>query len=102
MTQTAYDIKYKVSPYFEHQPVNAAYLFGSFSRGEEKKDSDVDIIVVLDKSQHVGLFKLSQMNIDLENILKRRVYLVSDGSLKSYVTTDVDKDKILIYERTRS
>ncbi len=99
MTQAAYNIKYKVSPYFDHQPINAAYLFGSFSRGEEKADSDIDIIVVLDKTQHVGLFKLSQMNIDLEKILNRKVDLISDGSLKSYVATEADKDKILIYER---
>lgn len=63
MTQAAYNIKYKVSPYFDHQPINAAYLFGSFSHGEEKADSDIDIIVVLDKTQHVGLLSQWQQRL---------------------------------------
>lgn len=37
--------------YFSTQPVLKAWLFGSFSRGEETQDSDVDIIVSLDKKQ---------------------------------------------------
>lgn len=41
--------------YFSTQPVLKAWLFGSFSRGEETQDSDVDIIVSLDKSKPIGL-----------------------------------------------
>ena len=41
--------------YFSTQPVLKAWLFGSFSRGEETQDSDVDIIVALDKSKPIGL-----------------------------------------------
>ena len=41
--------------YFSTQPVLKAWLFGSFSRGEETPDSDVDIIVSLDKSKPIGL-----------------------------------------------
>ena len=40
--------------YFSTQPVLKAWLFGSFSRGEETQDSDVDIIVALDKSKPIG------------------------------------------------
>ena len=39
--------------YFSTQPVLKAWLFGSFSRGEETQDSDVDIIVSLDKSKPI-------------------------------------------------
>ena len=41
--------------YFKTQPVLKAWLFGSYSRGEQTKDSDVDIIVLLDKSNPIGL-----------------------------------------------
>ena len=51
--------------YFATQPVLKAWLFGSFSRGEESADSDVDIIVSLDRSQPVGL-KFFGMWSDLE------------------------------------
>lgn len=41
--------------YFSVQPVIKAYLFGSYSREEAVTDSDVDILVDLDYSKHIGL-----------------------------------------------
>ena len=58
--------------YFSTQPVLKAWLFGSFSRGEETQDSDVDIIVSLDKSKPIGL-KFFGMWSDLEELLGRKV-----------------------------
>ena len=66
--------------YFSTQPVLKAWLFGSFSRGEETQDSDVDIIVSLDKSKPIGL-KFFGMWSDLEELLGRKVDLVSEGTL---------------------
>ena len=48
-------IKDTVSGYFKSQPVLKAWLFGSFSREEQTPDSDVDIMVLLDKSHPIGL-----------------------------------------------
>ena len=75
-----------------------AWLFGSFSRGEESADSDVDIIVSLDRSQPVGL-KFFGMWSDLEELLGRKVDLVSEGTLLPFAKESADRDKILIYER---
>ena len=44
-----------IADYFKTQPVLKAWLFGSFARGEETPTSDVDILVVLDHSQPIGL-----------------------------------------------
>lgn len=44
-----------VADYFKAQPVLKAWLFGSFSRNEQTPESDVDIIVQLDKSHPIGL-----------------------------------------------
>ena len=44
-----------MAEYFKTQPVLKAWLFGSFARGEQTQDSDIDILVVLDHSQPVGL-----------------------------------------------
>ena len=43
-----------IAEYFKTQPVLKAWLFGSFSRGEEREDSDVDLLILPDKSQHTG------------------------------------------------
>ena len=84
--------------YFSTQPVLKAWLFGSFSRGEETKDSDVDIMVSLDKSKPIGL-KFFGMWSDLEELLGRKVDLVSEGTLLPFAQESVERDKILVYER---
>lgn len=89
----------QLNQYFSHQPVLKAWLFGSFSRGEETEKSDVDIIVALDKSNPIGL-KFSGMWSDLEELLNRKVDLVSEGTLMPFARESADKDKILIYERS--
>ena len=87
----------QIAHYFETQPVLNAWLFGSYSRGEQRDDSDVDILIVPD--QGVGLFKLSGMHLDLQEILKVRVDLITEKGLLPFARESADRDKILIYER---
>lgn len=87
-----------IADYFKTQPVLKAWIFGSFSRGEQTPDSDIDILVVLDESQHVGM-KFFGMYEDLKALLGRNVDLVTDRSLAPFARKSVDRDKILIYER---
>ena len=87
-----------IAEYFKTQPVLKAWLFGSFSRNEQKPDSDVDIIVLLDKSRPIGLKFFGMWN-DLEELLGRKVDLVSEGTLLPFAQESAEKDKILIYER---
>lgn len=88
-----------IADYFKNQPVTKAWLFGSYSRGEERPDSDVDIIVVLDKNAKAGLFKLSGMLLDLQDLLKKRIDIVADKGLLPFARESADHNKILIYER---
>ncbi|MDY6248732.1 MAG: nucleotidyltransferase family protein [Prevotella sp.] len=92
MTQT-------IADYFKTQPVLKAWLFGSFARGEQTADSDVDILVTLDHSQPVGL-EFFGMYEDLKELLGRNVDLVTDRSLASFARKSVERDRRLIYERT--
>ena len=87
-----------IAEYFKTQPVLKAWLFGSYSRGEETDVSDIDILIVLDDSQHVGL-KFFGMYEDLKELLGRNIDLVTDRSLASFARESVYRDKILIYER---
>lgn len=88
----------QIAEYFKTQPVVKAWLFGSFARGEQREDSDVDILVVLDHSQPVGL-RFFGMYEDLKELLGRNVDLVVDRTLASFARESVNRDKILIYER---
>ena len=90
----------KIAEYFKTQPVVKEWLFGSYARGEQRADSDVDILVNYDRSQRIGLFKISAMHLDLEKILGKEVDLVEENMLFPWVASSVNHDKKLIYERT--
>ena len=85
--------------YFNTQPVSKAWLFGSYSRGEEKEGSDVDILVSFDKDAKISLFKYASIICQLEELLQCKVDLVEDGTLLPFAQQSVNEDKILIYER---
>lgn len=88
----------QIEDYFIDKPVVNAFLFGSYSRAEANEDSDVDILVNLDYSQPIGL-QFIQMKIDLEQILNRKVDLLSNESLNKDLKEHIKPDKTLIYER---
>ena len=89
-----------IAEYFKTQPVLKAWIFGSFARGEETSDSDIDILFVPDKSQHFSLFTLGGMYEDLKDLLGCEVDLITVGGLLPFARESADRDKILIYERT--
>lgn len=86
----------KITNYFSNRPVLKAWLFGSYSRGEETSRSDIDILVQFEPI--VDLFDHVEMQLELQDILGKDVDLVSDGTFYPWVANAVEKDKILIYE----
>jgi predicted nucleotidyltransferase len=93
------DIIRYIQSYFLKAPVEKAWLFGSFSRMEENADSDIDILVNLDRSVPLGLLDLARMTNSLERLLKRKVDLVEESSVKPFASENINKDKVLVYER---
>ena len=89
----------KIAEYFKTQPVNRAWLFGSFARGEETADSDIDILVEYDENARISLLTISHMMGELERSTGRRVDLIEDGCLLPFAVESANRDKRLIYER---
>ena len=89
----------QIADYFKTQPVLKAWLFGSYSRGEQHEGSDIDILIIPDKSQHFSLFTLSGMYEDLKDLLGCEVDLITEGGLMPFARESAERDKILIYER---
>ncbi len=87
-----------IKDYFRSQPVDKAWVFGSFSRGEEQADSDVDIMISLIPGTRLGL-KFFAMNLELEQLLKRPVDLVIEGDLLPFAENTANRDKVLVYAR---
>lgn len=89
-----------IADYFRTQPVLKAWLFGSFARGEETPESDVDILVQFDHGQPIGLLRYARMWREIEELVGRKVDLVEDGTLMPFAVESANRDKQLIYERT--
>ena len=88
-----------IQQYLVSTPVEKAWLFGSFSRREERPDSDIDILVSFGENTKMGLLTFSSMSIDLERLTGRPVDLIVDKALKPFAADNVNHDKKLIYER---
>jgi predicted nucleotidyltransferase len=56
-------------------------LFGSFARGDQRRSSDIDLLVEF-KSGHKDLFNFIRLKFHLEKLLKRNVDLVMRSALK--------------------
>ena len=90
----------QIAEYFKTQPVLKAWLFGSFARGEQTADSDVDILVRFDRATApIGLFAYTRMHRELEERLGRKVDLVEEGTLRPAAQQTANRDIKIIYER---
>ena len=92
-------IQQTIADYFKTQPVRKAWLFGSFARGEETPDSDIDILVEYDENARISLLTISHMMGDLEKSTGRRIDLIENGCLLPFAVESANRDKKLIYER---
>ena len=84
-----------IKDFFSKQPVLKAYLFGSYVRGDETENSDLDLLVELDYTQPIGL-EFIQMQLDLQQLLSKKVDLVSARGLSKYIKPILDREKKLI------
>lgn len=89
----------QIQEYLATQPIERAYLFGSCSRGEEKPNSDVDLLVTYTDSDSLSLMDISRMMVNLGKHIHRRVDMVEDSCLMPFARKSVERDKILLYER---
>ena len=69
-------------------------LFGSAARGDDNKDSDVDILVDFDAP--IGFFDFIRLEKFLSEILGKKVDLVSKEALKPFIRNDVLKELIYV------
>jgi len=56
-------------------------ILGSFVRGEQKKRSDLDILVEFDEENIPSLLKLIEMERYLQRLLRKKVALVMKSSI---------------------
>ena len=83
------------------QPVLRAWLFGSWSRQEERFDSDIDLLVDFDRNEkEISLLDHARYMLDIEDATGKKVDYVENGCLLPFAEKTANNDKYLIYERS--
>ena len=90
----------KLQGFFPAYPVEKAWIFGSYARGEDTRISDLDVLVRFDKNATITLIDYAKIMNNLSDLLHKKVDLVQEGTLYKFAQESVEKDKILVYERT--
>lgn len=89
-----------VSRVLAQYDVSETYLFGSFARGEQTPDSDIDLRLVCGNTMTFGtLYELSH---ELEKELGRKVDIVTNPPehMRPPFRKSIEQDEVRIYEAT--
>ncbi len=73
-------------------------IFGSFVCGEQKKRSDIDILVEFDQRNIPGLLKFIKMERYLEKLLRKKLDLVRKGGIRPELRKIILKE-VVYYRR---
>ena len=91
------ELKEKISPILRAYGIKKASVFGSVSRGDDRPDSDVDLLVELGP-RIMGLIEYIGLKHKLEDILGKDVDLVSEGSINRHLEPYIRPELKTIYE----
>ena len=64
-------------------------LFGSTLKGTARSDSDLDLLVEFEPGARAGYLKLAAMELELGEVIGRKVDLRTPGELSRYFRDDV-------------
>lgn len=95
MSDQVFKLKQKIIPILQKNGVVSSSIFGSYARGDEKPDSDIDLLVEM--PSNASLIELSGLKQDLEEVLSKRVDVVTQGAINSRLKPFIEKDLINIY-----
>jgi len=77
--------------------ISKAWIFGSFARGEDRQDSDIDLMVSYSEKAAGTLLDYADIKHGLENLLNRNIDVVEEGYVKSFAIESINRDKVQIY-----
>jgi uncharacterized protein len=78
----------------ERAGVRHVAIFGSFARGDDRPDSDIDVLVSLDPEIDVGLSAFMELQRRLEAMIGRPVDLVDSAALKDRVRREIADERV--------
>ncbi|MBQ9068410.1 MAG: nucleotidyltransferase domain-containing protein, partial [Eggerthellaceae bacterium] len=92
---TILDIKRAIGPIAREYGLEKVYVFGSYARGEETPESDIDLHIEPGSAKG---FSIGGFQYDAERALERKVDLSTTKSLSSAFRDRIAEEEILLYE----
>ena len=87
-------IKKKMIPVLKNFNVKKAGIFGSYARGEQKRNSDIDLLIEINNG--ADLFDLIRLKANLEKETKKRVDLVEYNLIRKELKKKILNEEIPI------
>lgn len=88
-------IKEKIKPVAQKYNLTCIWIFGSYAKKKQRKDSDIDILV---KTEDVAEgFKIVEVKFALEEALEKEVDIITTGGIKGSLLEDEDLEEVLVY-----
>jgi len=88
-------IKGKIKDILKKNKVVRAGIFGSYARGEQKKNSDIDILIEV-KGRKFSLLDLVRLERELGEILGKKVDLLTYGGVNPMIKNYILEDEVKI------
>lgn len=89
------ELKQKIAPIADKYGLQAVYLFGSRARGDAHADSDYDFYI--EKGKLHSLFQLAGLRLDLVDVLKNNVDVITNGINNKRLLMSIERDRVLVY-----
>lgn len=96
-TSDIQSIRRRAVPILRRYGVSKAAVFGSFARGDQRKKSDIDLLIRARPT--MSLLELIGLQYDLEDQLGRSVDVVTYRALHPRIRDRVLREQVLIYEK---
>lgn len=94
MVKNIETIKKQILPILNAHEIKRAAVFGSFARGDNKKGSDVDILIEFEKRK--GFFSFIALKLELEKKLGKKVDLVEYKAIEPYLKHNILSQQVRI------
>ncbi len=91
---TIQHIRERIIPLLKEAGVLRSSLFGSYVRGEQAEESDIDILIEFPKGK--SLLDLIDLEMKLEQALGKKVDLLTYNSISPYIKEYIQKDQLQI------
>jgi len=91
------EIKKMVAPVAADFGIRKLSIFGSYARGDEVENSDIDFHII-DRGTLRGLIQLAAFELALEQLFDIKIDVVTTNSLFDDVKQNIEREEFIVYE----